>query len=80
MVLLPLTAMPLNTFMLNSRLLCITGIQVLSTKLIPVHWPKQASLRNIVSATKQRGMISTKRLYENRRGNRCLHCPHTHDR
>ena len=80
MVLLPLAAMPLNTFMLNSRLLCITGIQVLSTKLIPVHSPKQASLRNIVSATKQRGMISTKRLYENRRGNRCLHCPHTHDR
>lgn len=80
MVLLPLAVMPLNTFMLNSRLLCITGIQVLSIKLIPVHSPKQASLRNIVSATKQRGMTSTKRLYENRRGNRCLQCPHTHDR
>ena len=71
---------PNSRFMLNSRLLCITGMQVLSTKLIPEHSPKQARRRNIVSATKQRGMISTKRLYEKRRGNRCFHCPHTHDR
>ena len=80
MVLLPLAVMPLNTFMLNSRLLCITGMQVLSTKLMPVHFPKQARRRNITRATKQRGMTSTKRLYENRRVNRCRHCPHTQDR
>ena len=77
---MPLVAMPLNTFMPDSRLLFITGMQVLSTKLMPVHSPKQARRRNIVRATKQRGMISTKRLYEKRRGNRFFHCLHTHDR
>ncbi len=40
----------------------MTGMQVLSTKLIPVHSPKHASRRNMVKATNDRGMTSTKRL------------------
>ena len=45
-------------------MLCITGMHVLSTKLIPVHLPNTANFKNIVIATKQRGIISIKRLYE----------------
>ena len=42
----------------------MTGMHVLSTKLIPVHCPKQARFKNIVMATKHRGITSTNRLYE----------------
>jgi len=40
----------------NWRLLWTTAIQVLSTKLMPEHFPKQADLRNIARATKQQGI------------------------
>ena len=77
MVLFPFTAKPLNTFMPYCRLLWMTEMHVLSTKLMPVHSPKQDRRRNMVSATKQRGITSMKRLYEKRFGNRSFQNPHT---
>ena len=76
MVLFPFTAKPLNTFMPYCRLLWMTGIHVLSTKLMP-HSPKQDRRRNMVCATKQRGITSRRRLYEKRFGNRSFQKSHT---
>ena len=59
-------------------MLCITGMHVLSTKLIPVHLPNTANFKNIVIATKQRGITSIKRLYEKVLGNKSFHtCSYT---
>ena len=80
MVLFPLAARLLKTFMLRSLLLCTIGMHVLSAKLMLEHSSKQENLRNIVSATTQRGITFTKRVYENHLGNRCLPTPHTYDR
>ena len=79
-VLFPIVAISLKTFMLKKRLLCMTGMHVLSTKLMPVHLPNNANFKNMVIATKQRDMTSIKRLYEKVCGNKPFHKVCTHER
>ena len=55
---------PLNTLFLVMRLLWHTGTHVLSTKLMPVHLPKQNNCRNSIISKHTRDSNSTKRLYE----------------
>lgn len=58
----------------------MTGMHVLSTKLMPVHLPNNANFKNMVIATKQRDMTSIKRLYEKVCGNKPFHKVCTHER
>ena len=61
-VLLPISAYPLNTLFLFMRLLWQTGTQVLSIKLMPVHLPKQNSWMNSIISTATLDSSSMKRL------------------
>lgn len=70
----------LENYHAKKRLLCMTGMHVLSTKLMHVHLPNSANFKNMVIATKQRDMTSIKQLYEKVCGNKSFHKVCTHER
>ena len=71
----PSLASPANTLLKYLRTLWHTGIMVLSTKVMPVHFPKACSLMKSIISRKTLGANSTKRLYETASGKQSLMLP-----
>ena len=75
---LPLWAMPLNVLWIWILWVLHTRRGVLSTKLMPVHFPKRTFFIKIANGMAMVFWSSTKRLYDTTFGNKCQRCTHTY--